>query len=373
SDNQCKFVLFFNPGGEGIAFLKRVFGDRSYHERERPEDFAFIQAYGWDNVEWVREALEQDGLTERDFYDWDSERRFDYFVTRSQYGRELDSLPHTLRVGYLMGSFDKFAGQYFSNFNRDKVVISPEQASDLIKHWWSRWVSLDWGFAHHAGVLWHARGDVSPQDAKTILGRDWESSRKLVITYREYVRNELAERALAEEIAGRCDPTERQAIRRVFISPDAFHKRTSANTIAQNISDVLRGNGLPPAIAADDDRVGGWRLMYNLIQDQEWMISEMCPELINALPLLVRDEKKPEDVRKTDTLADDIADTARYGLKSMLSPRNKPTEVLREEYLAEVTRDIPPQNLSAIYTRSYQADLVFRERERKRRKGFRLH
>src|SRR5262249_25121430 len=98
SDSTCKFVLFFNPGGEGIAFLKRVFGDRSYHERERAGDFAFIQAYGWDNVEWVRDALSQDGLTEHDFYSWDNDTRFRYFVTRSQYGRELDSLPHALRI-----------------------------------------------------------------------------------------------------------------------------------------------------------------------------------------------------------------------------------------------------------------------------------
>ena len=48
--------------------------------------------------------------------------------------------------------------------------------------------------------------------------------------------------------------------------------------------------------------------MYNLLESGEWMITEACPELINALPLLVRDEKRPEDVLKTNTLADDVAD-----------------------------------------------------------------
>ncbi len=370
SDNACKLVLFFNPGGQGIAFLKRVFKDFKYHEREKAEDYAFIQAYGWDNVEWVREALSEDGLTERDFYSWDDDQRFQYFVTRSQYGRTLDALPHALRIGNLFGNFDKFAGQYFTNFDRARHVISLD-ALRIIRPWWSRWCSIDWGFAHHTAALWHARGTVTPEEAKAVLGREWTSSKDVTITYREYVRNELAERALGEEILSRCGQEERESIRRVFLSPDAFAKRTSQNTVAEGISDVLRQGGLPRVEMADNDRVGGWRLMYNLLESEEWLIAEGCVELVNALPLLVRDEKNLEDVLKTATLPDDVADGARYGLKSMLSPRNKPREVLREEYIAEMTRGVPPHNLATVYTRTYMADLAFKEKQKKNR-SFRL-
>lgn len=67
-EHRCKFGLFFNPGGVGAAFLRRVFHTHEYHENEKPEDFCFLQAYGWDNVEWCRAALRDDGLTENDFY-----------------------------------------------------------------------------------------------------------------------------------------------------------------------------------------------------------------------------------------------------------------------------------------------------------------
>src|SRR3974390_2214115 len=101
-ENKCKFVLFFNPGGVGTAYLKRTLYDRIYQGKENPEDYAFIQAYGWDNVEWVRDALQNDGFVEKDFYSWSNDLRFAYFTQRSQYGKELDALPQNLRVGHLM-------------------------------------------------------------------------------------------------------------------------------------------------------------------------------------------------------------------------------------------------------------------------------
>src|SRR5487761_2500115 len=45
-DDQCKFILTFNPGNVGHAFLKRIFFDRNYNEREHAEDYAFVQAHG---------------------------------------------------------------------------------------------------------------------------------------------------------------------------------------------------------------------------------------------------------------------------------------------------------------------------------------
>jgi hypothetical protein len=67
---------------------------------------------------------------------------------------------------------------------------------------------------------------------------------------------------------------------------------------------------------ADDDRVGGWRLMYQLMQAGEWLITDNCKELIMCLPALTRHETKVEDLCKVD--GEDAADAARYGLKSHL-------------------------------------------------------
>ena len=54
--------------------------------------------------------------------------------------------------------------------------------------------------------------------------------------------------------------------------------------------------------------------MYQLLENDAWVITDNCAKLIDGIPLLVRDERRIEDVRKMD--ADDAADAARYGLVS---------------------------------------------------------
>jgi len=100
----------------------------------------------------------------------------------------------------------------------------------------------------------------------------------------------------------------------VFLSPDAFARRGSEASIAEQVGDVLEQNGLPRPTHADDDRVGGWQLMYQLLESDDWIIADNCRELIECLPALVRDDRKVEDVRKV--AGDDAADAARYGLVS---------------------------------------------------------
>lgn len=54
--------------------------------------------------------------------------------------------------------------------------------------------------------------------------------------------------------------------------------------------------------------------MYQLMETDAWSITENCGKLIECLPLLIRDERRVEDIRKVD--GDDPADAARYGLVS---------------------------------------------------------
>lgn len=116
---------------------------------------------------------------------------------------------------------------------------------------------------------------------------------------------------LAQAIAERCG---RERIYEVFLSPDAFARRTSEASVAEQLSSVLVVNGLPRPSPADDDRVGGWQWMYSLLQSNSWLMTDNCSELIQCLPHLVRDPARDADVRKVD--GDDPADAARYGLVS---------------------------------------------------------
>ena len=68
-------------------------------------------------------------------------------------------------------------------------------------------------------------------------------------------------------------------------------------------------------IAASNDRIGGWQLMYQMLQKGEWQIADTCPKLIEAIPSRMHDEKRPGDVLKVpgDPL-DDVADDAKSQL-----------------------------------------------------------
>jgi hypothetical protein len=116
---------------------------------------------------------------------------------------------------------------------------------------------------------------------------------------------------LAQAIAERSG---RERISEIFLSPDAFAHRTSEASIAEQLGDILVANGLPRPALADDDRVGGWQWMYQLLQTDSWLIIDNCSELIQCLPHLVHAEGRKEDIRKVD--GDDPADAVRYGLVS---------------------------------------------------------
>lgn len=331
--HRCKFGLFFNPGGKGAALLRRVFHTREYHEREEASDFAFQQAYGWDNVEWSRDALRADGLEEfigtgtpKDYYQWSDKERFEYFITRSQYGRELNALPQAMRLGHLLGSFDKFAGQYYDVFDVSKHVVP---CADL-DSWLPRWLGIDWGRTHNAVCLWNAREGV------------------ITKTYREMALTGRSPKALAQEIVDRTPEDERKLIDAIYLSHDAFAERTSPDTIASQMGEVFRHNHMPEPTSVDKDVAGGAMLLYEVLRSCQWQIDPSCEELIECLPMVTRDEDEWEKPVKFD--GDDAFEAARYSLKMRLRPARMPlkervearAEVIAKEQGHESFEDMEP-------------------------------
>jgi hypothetical protein len=141
--------VFFNPGGVGNLYLKRVFYDKAYRGGEKASDFAFIQAYGFDNIFWfLNQGIEinHHPLTWEIFYNdlpgecpqlpdngkpdekWlasiPDNHRFKIFVTKTDEGRKQWRKPESLRMGDLFGRFDAFEGQYFAGtWRRESVVL----------------------------------------------------------------------------------------------------------------------------------------------------------------------------------------------------------------------------------------------------------
>ena len=298
-----------NPGNIGHAWVKAFWIDKTAPagcdrpEQYDPGDYEFIPAKIADNP---------------------------IYANDKNYLKTLDALPDRLRRAFLEGDWSVFAGQYFDLFEIGRHTARPEEIG--IQEWWPRWISIDWGFHHPSAVYWHcavpeeAIGDrriaigkkegsvAGARDDRNLQGdvaADDGNRGPRIVTYREFLKSGLSPRMLGQAIAER---SKGERIREVVLSPDAFAHRTSEASIAEQLGEVLEQNGLPRPVEAQDDRVGGWQLMYQLLENDEWVIAENCRELIEGLPQLVRDERRVEDVRKVE--GDDAADAARYGIVS---------------------------------------------------------
>ncbi|MGB8476476.1 MAG: hypothetical protein WCE61_20540 [Candidatus Acidiferrum sp.] len=264
-----------NPGNIGHAWVKALWVDH-----KAPAGFDQSSLYDERDYEFIQARLEDNPIYAHD----------------ADYRRTLETLPEHLRRAFLDGDWNVFAGQYFDIFDYGRHTARPEEIR--LEAWWPRWVSIDWGFQHPSAVYWHCAVPSTGNPAR-------------IVTYREFVQNGLSPRMLAQGIAERSG---RENIREVFLSPDAFAHRTAETSIAEQLGEVLMVNGLPRPAPADDDRVGGWQFMYQLLETNAWVITENCNELIQCIPTLVRDNVRHEDIRKMD--GDDPADSARYGLVS---------------------------------------------------------
>jgi phage terminase large subunit len=300
-----------NPGNIGHAWVKALWVDRvsapgmdradQYDQR----DYDFIRATIADNEQYSKDE---------------------------NYLKTLGQLPEALRRAFLDGEWDVYAGQYFDIFSPERHTVRAEQVQ--LEPWTPRWISIDWGFEHPSAVYWHATRNDG-----------------VFVTYREFVQNRLSPRMLAAAIAERSvDRLGRaERIRDVFLSPDAFAQRTADASIAEQLGDGLAAAGLPRPTPADNDRVGGWMLMYQALEADRWLIAENCVRLIENLPTLTRDPANVEDTLKCD--GDDPADSARYGLKSALEPGRAPAEVLAAE---RITATDPTSR--AIWLKKFSAE-----------------
>ena len=90
-----------NPGGQGHAYIKRIFLDRRYEAGENPADYTFIRSLVTDN----RALME----------------------AQPDYVRQLEALPDKLRRAWLEGDWEVFEGQFFEDF---RAVPDPVKCAE---------------------------------------------------------------------------------------------------------------------------------------------------------------------------------------------------------------------------------------------------
>lgn len=339
----CKTVLLFNPGGTSGPFIRRIFWLRKYEGREKASNYAFIHIFGWDNYEWFRSQVD---ISEKQFYQLPSMCplgsehlghdyccRFHLFVRETSEGRKYNAYPASIRMGYLLGNFEHFEGQYFAGvWDEQRCCLTASQVDQLIAYWHIRWMSGDWGYRHHASIFWFAALRCSPSDLMRILGIESEYPLDLVICYRELVVAGRAEYDLAADIVARTPVAERERMQQfVMDTPGAFHGME--HTVAEQMDLVLDRGGLPRLRRPDKkagSRIDSARAVYdgfrrsssmrspNPPREQQptplLLIGPECPVLQASIPMLIADDNNLEDVLKLETMEDDVFDGFKYGV-----------------------------------------------------------
>lgn len=280
---RCYVRAATNPGGIGHSWVRARFIEPTEHGAKAYIDPAtglsryFVPARATDNPK----LLEADPL----------------------YLRRLMALPDLQRRMLLEGDWDVFAGQVFSEWDRDRHVVPRRE----IPASWPRWRSMDWGFAKPYAVLW--------------LTCDWDGQ---IIVYRELYgwtgKPDEGIRETPKDLAKRILDTERAAGEKDVLGladPAIWGNSGQADL---SIGDQIAAAGVYFQ-KANNNRLAGKAQIHQRLRGwgygtEKWkpglVISEDCKSLIRTLPTLPADPRNPEDV---DTAVEDhLFDCLRYGI-----------------------------------------------------------
>lgn len=270
-----RMYLTCNPGGIGHEWVKRLFVSRKYRESENPDDYEFISATVFDN----KVLLDND----------------------PGYVNMLNNLSEGLRQAWRDGNWDMLAGQYFSEFDRNVHVIEPIPIPDN----WKRYRTIDYGLDCLA-CLWIAideRGDY--------------------YVYREYAESDKVISQGAEELIALTDAENIL----YTVAPDDLWARSQET--AKSKADIFRENGLP-LLKGNRNREAGWLAVKELLTikngESRLKIFNTCQNLIECLPSLQRDAKKPTDCMTEPHDITHLPDALRYFCLQYVYPAKEKDE-----------------------------------------------
>lgn len=234
-----------NPGGVGHSWVKRRFVDPS------PPNVSFIGSDGMERI-FIPSFLDDNRfLTESD----------------SGYKARLLALPERERRALLLGDWNIFEGQYFSEFSRERHVIEPFE----IPSGWRKYRTLDYGLDRLA-CLWIA---VAPDGVAYV--------------FREYCESGLPISRAAAAITDRT--LKREDIYATLAPPDLWSRGQESG---RSKASIFAEFGLS-FTKTSNDRESGWLAVKELLLSERLKIFSNCTEIIATLPALTVDKLRPTD------------------------------------------------------------------------------
>lgn len=291
---RARAILTGNPGGIGHGWLKRLFVERRFNERENSNDYAFIQALVDDNQ----------ALIEND----------------PAYVARLDSEPNeALRKAYRYGDWEIFAGQFFQEISKEVHFIPP---FEIPRHW-NRFGAYDYGYNHPAAFGWFA----NDEDGNTYL-------------YRESVRAQMRVDQFAKALNGFADTA---SLYPIVAGADCWTAKSTLRDDQQppTIAEEFQTHGILLRRAVIDRIQGAAQLRSYLAwqgrpnKKPRFFIFNTCPISFDSISRMIHDPDRVEDVLKVNATegdplsGDDAYDMVRYGLMS----RPFITEALPQKFI----------------------------------------
>jgi hypothetical protein len=311
-----RMYLTMNPGGVGHHWVKRLFVDRAYKGKERPEDYVFIPAKVYDNTAF----MEAD----------------------PDYVAQLESLPEKRRKMMLLGDWSSVEGAFFEEFANNPEHYKDRQWTHVIDPFeipshWKIYRSFDFGY-HRPFSTGYWTVD---EDGVIYRILEWYGC---TATDNEGLR--IPPNQIFEEMA----KLERE---------HPWLKGRKITGVADpSIWDASRGESVAESASkhkiyftpGDNERIAGWmQVHYRLAFDENgypmMYIFSNCKAFIRTVPALQYDDHKVEDL---DTDGEDhVADEVRYFCMSRpIKPRvsNKPDDYTGKNPL-NLFLDIPKESL----------------------------
>lgn len=286
-----------NPGGQGHAYIKRVFIDRKFLPGEDPDEYEFIQSLVQDN-----KALME---------------------SQPDYIKQLEALPEKLRKAWLEGRWDVFEGQVFEEFidipdNYDTRIGTHVIAPFKVPETWKILRGFDWGYSKPFSVGWYA----VDHDNRIYRIRELYGCTNEANTGVKWTPLQVAERI--REIEETDINLKGRRIR--GIADPAIFEESKGESIAR-----MMERGFVYWEGGDHKRIPGkmqchYRLHFDDNGIPMFYVFNTCKEFIRTIPMLMYDEHKVEDI--DSDMEDHIYDEWRYVM--MEYPLN-PEEISYEQ------------------------------------------
>jgi hypothetical protein len=289
------------------------------------------------------------------------------------YIRKLRLQRPTEAKALLEGCWALFEGQYFSCWNtRRGYAIDVETGEEYVPEpdmrmvvprgevnvqwWWSGFVGGDYGYGVSAasGVLCvRTPGQEHFPNGRVYVIGEHIGEREAI---GDWTRS-LLSRLLLTKYAGSLEHSDGQRLKilGMYLGPDSFNDEgyDEGHSLASQSDGVLKRYGLRWQLA-DNDRVGGWQLIWSMLKSGELVICDNCTELLKAIPSRIHNKKKTGDIeKKPGDKLDDLMDALRYAVYTFIRAAIKPAEIR----VAEVMQRAPDPTSAMIAKRKLEGQI----------------